>query len=293
MKHQAFIGHSERREDTVWPLLARALSATLNVPVPSGEELPPLWHWMLFQEWAPAASLGADGHARHGGFLPLDAALPRRMWAGGRLRFHHALRIGEKIIRESIITAVEEKTGSSGRLLFVNVRHTIGDGRGVALIEDQDLVYREAPDGNPTPSPATSPGPPATPSLATAPGLATAQVSGGISNTVAIDAPLLFRYSAVTGNSHRIHYDRDYANEEGYESLVVHGPLQATLLAGLALQQRAAGALEEFSFRSGHPALIHRCPLTLQAWAGVDCVRLRSLDREGTVCTTAEAKFNA
>ncbi len=281
MKHQAFIGHSERREDTVWPLLARALSATLNVPVPSGEELPPLWHWMLFQEWAPTTSLGADGHARRGGFLPLDPALPRRMWAGGRLRFHHALRIGEQIIRESIITAVEEKTGSSGRLLFVHVRHTIGDGRGVALVEDQDLVYREAPDGNPTPSPATSPS------------AATAHVSGGISNTVAIDAPLLFRYSAVTGNSHRIHYDRDYVNEEGYASLVVHGPLQATLLAGFALQQRAAGALEEFSFRSRHPALLHRCPLTLQAWADTDCVRLRSLDREGVVCTTAEAKFNA
>jgi hydroxyacyl-ACP dehydratase HTD2-like protein with hotdog domain len=283
LNHQAFIGHSERREDTVWPLLALALSATLNVPLPSAGELPPLWHWMLFQEWAPAAALGADGHARRGGFLPLDPALPRRMWAGGRLRFHHALRIGERVTRESIITAVEEKTGSSGRLLFVNVRHTIGDGRGVALIEEQDLVYREAPAGQSTPSPVTAPGPAAVP----------IPVSGGIGNSVAVDALLLFRYSAVTGNSHRIHYDKDYVNEEGYASLVVHGPLQAILLAGLALQQRAAGALEEFSFRSRHPALLHRCPLTLQAWPDTDCLRLRSVDREGEVCTTAEAKFNA
>ena len=275
-----FIGNSERRTDTVWPMLPRALAATLNVP-PPGEELPPLWHWMLFQEWAPGPALGSDGHTRRGGFLPLEPTLPRRMWAGGRLRFSHALRIGDQVTRDSVITGIEEKTGSSGRLLFVTLRHTIGDSRGVALIEEQDLVYRE-PDRSPAAGAAVP--------HAASPGAAA--VAGSVGTRVAVDAPLLFRYSAVTGNSHRIHYDKDYVNEEGYASLVVHGPLQATLLAGLALQQRAAGTLVEFSFRGRHPALLHRCPLTLEAWTHGEEWRLRSLDQDGIVCTTAEARFN-
>ena len=275
MNQPACIGNSERREDTVWPQLVRALAATLDVPMPSAPELPPLWHWILFQDWAPAAALGADGHAGRDGLLPLDPALPRRMWAGGRLTFNHPLRIGERVARESVISAIEEKTGSSGRLRFVNIRHTIADSRGVALIEDQDLVYREPPGASTGTPPAAEP------------------VSGSAASLIAIDAPLLFRYSAVTGNSHRIHYDKEYAKEEGYAGLVVHGPLQATLLAAFALRQRAAGDLAEFSFRGRHAALLHCCPLTLQAWPHESGLRLRSVDREGVICTTAEAKFNS
>src|ERR1700722_13959204 len=276
MSYQAFIGRSERRQDTVWTLLARALAATLNVAAPGREHLPPLWHWTIFQEWAPAQALGADGHAQRGGFLPAEPALPRRMWAGGRLQFYHPLRIGEQVTRDSTITGIEEKIGSTGRLLFVTVRHTIGDSRGVALIEEQDLVYRGTQGVSPSANPEG------------------ALVSDGVSAQVAVDTPLLFRYSAVTGNGHRIHYDQDYAaSEEGYASLVVHGPLQATLLAGFAQQQRADGTLAEFSFRSRRPALLHRCPLTLEAWPEGDSLRLRSLDRERVVCTTAEAKFNS
>jgi 3-methylfumaryl-CoA hydratase len=231
MTHQAFIGKSERREDTVWPLSARALAATLNVPPPQDELLPPLWHWALFQEWAPAQALGSDGHPRRGKFLPADPALPRRMWAGGRLSFRHPLRIGEKVTRDSVITAVEEKTGASGRLLFVTVRHTIGGQGGAAVIEEQDLVYRSAQGAGAATEPAAQ------------------TISGAVSASIAVDAPLLFRYSAATGNGHRIHYDQDYAaNQEGYASLVVHGPLQATLLAAFALRQRAGSTLTEFSF---------------------------------------------
>jgi 3-methylfumaryl-CoA hydratase len=274
MTHQAFIGKSERREDTVWPLSARALAASLNVPPPEDELLPPLWHWALFQEWAPAPALGADGHPRRGGFLPADPALPRRMWAGGRLWFRRPLRIGGKVTRESVITAVEEKTGSTGRLLFVTVRHTIGGDGDAALIEEQDLVYRSAQGAGA----AAEPGAEAIP--------------GAVSATVAVDTSLLFRYSAVTGNGHRIHYDQDYAaNQEGYASLVVHGPLQATLLAGFALRQRAGCALTEFSFRARRPALLHRCPMTLEAWPDGNRVRLRTLDSGGVVCTVAEARF--
>jgi 3-methylfumaryl-CoA hydratase len=276
MSYQAFIGKSERRQDTVWPLLARALAATLNVAAPDGEHLPPLWHWTIFQEWAPARKLGADGHPQPDGFLPADPALPRRMWAGGRLQFYHLLRIGEKVTRDSTITGVEEKIGSAGRLLFVTVRHTITDGGGVALIEEQDLVYRGAQGVRSTADHASVP------------------VADGVSAQVVVDAPLLFRYSAVTGNGHRIHYDQMYATkEEGYASLVVHGPLQATLLAGFALQQRAGGTLAEFSFRGRRPALLHRCPLTLEAWPEGEYLRLRSLDSDGVVCTTAEARFSS
>jgi 3-methylfumaryl-CoA hydratase len=273
VRPEEFIGRSERRTDTVWPLLPRALAATLNAPAPA-EELPPLWHWMLFQEWANGANLGADGHTRRGGFLPPEPSLPRRMWAGGRLHFTHALRIGDQVWRDSVITGVEEKIGSSGRLLFVKLRHTIGDSRGVALTEEQDLVYRE-------------------PGTRAAPVERAAPMAGSLAMHVAVDAALLFRYSAVTGNSHRIHYDKDYVNEEGYASLVVHGPLQATLLAGFAQRQGRHGALKEFSFRGRHPALLHRCPLTLETWPQDDQWRLRSLDRDGMVCTTAEARFEA
>jgi 3-methylfumaryl-CoA hydratase len=278
-----FIGNSERRTDTVWPILPRAMAATLNVQAP-GEELPPLWHWGLFQEWAPGTTLGLDGHTRRGGFLPAEPTLPRRMWAGGRLRFVRALRIGDQVWRDSVITGIEEKAGSSGRLLFVNLRHTIGDRRGAALIEEQDLVYRELRAG-------TAPSVPSVPNASTSTATAAA-VEGGARTEVVIDAPLLFRYSAVTGNSHRIHYDRDYASEEGYAGLVVHGPLQATLLAGFALQQRPAGTLAEFSFRGRDPALLHRCPLTLEAWRHGEAWRLHALDRDRIVCTTAEARFN-
>jgi 3-methylfumaryl-CoA hydratase len=275
MSYQAFVGSCERRADTVWPLLVRALAATLNVTVPDGAHLPPLWHWILFQEWVPARALGADGHSPRGGFLPAEPTLPRRMWAGGRLRFHHHLHMGEQVTRDSTIVRVEEKTGSTGRLLFVTVRHTISNGNGAALIEEQDLVYAGAKQAAVAHESAAEP------------------VAGCARADIAIDTPLLFRYSAVTGNGHRIHYDQNYAmNEEGYGGLVVHGPLQATLLAGIALQLRQGRTLAEFSFRGHRPALLHRCPLTLEAWPDGDHLRLHSLDSARTVCTTAEARFN-
>jgi hydroxyacyl-ACP dehydratase HTD2-like protein with hotdog domain len=180
------------------------------------------------------------------------------------------------VTRDSVITAVEEKTGSSGRLLFVTVRHTIGGEGGAALIEEQDLVYRSAQGAGAAAEPAAEP------------------IAGAATAGVAVDAVVLFRYSAVTGNGHRIHYDQDYAaNLEGYASLVVHGPLQATLLAGFALREQAGGALTEFSFRARRPALLHRCPMTLEAWQDGNRMRLRTLDSGRAVCTTAEARFSS
>ena len=274
MTFQAFIGKSERREDIVSPLSARAMAATLSVPTPEDELLPPLWHWTLFQEWAPTRTLGPDGHPPRGEFLPADPALPRRMWAGGRLWFRRPMRVGEKVTRDSVITAVDEKAGSTGRLLFVTVRHTIGGEEGAAVVEEQDLVYRSA----------QGVGAAAEPAAEAIPGAATA--------AVAVDTLLLFRYSAATGNGHRIHYDQDYAaHVEGYASLVVHGPLQATLLAGFARAHQVGGPLAEFSFRARRPALLHRCPMTLESWQDGNRMRLRTLDSGRAVCTTAEARF--
>lgn len=265
-------GKSERREDVVWPLLVRGLAATPNVPLPADGELPPLWHWTLFQEWAPASALGADGHPLRGGFLPAEPTLKRRMWAGGRRQFHHALRTGAPVWRDSSILRVQEKSGSSGRLLFVTVRHVIADERGVAITEEQDLVYLGTQSGTAD--------------------LPTEAAPVSARRTVSVDTTLLFRYSALIGNGARIHYDRDYAAaEEGYPSLVVHGPLQATLLAGFAPDQGPGHVLSQLTYRGRRPALLHRCPLTLEAWDEGDVLRLRALDREGAVCTTAEARF--
>lgn len=280
MNAESFLGRIERREDRVWPLLVRGLAATLNIEAPTNGWLPPLWHWMLFQEWAAAHSLGNDGHPQRGGFLPDEPSLPRRMWAGGRLKLHRALQSGAAVWRTSTIRRIEEKRGSSGRLLFVTVSHEIADEFGVAISEEQDLVYRAAQAGESTDLTRPMAGPGAE------------VVAGALRQTVNVNSTLLFRYSALTGNGHRIHYDQDYAQrEEGYGSLVVHGPLQATLLAGLVLRQEPGRALGEFAFRGRRPALLHNCPLTLETWCDAGLWRARSLDRVGTVCMTAEASF--
>lgn len=273
-KFESYIGRTEERSDTVWPPLRRALAATLDCNLPPGDELPALWHWALFQDWAPGSTLGADGHSPRGAFLPDEPAYPRRMWAGGQITFVRALQMGQQLKRRSRIIKVCEKQGSTGPALWVSVEHTLLDDRGILLSEQQDLVYRAA-------GSASSPAP--------APLAATA---GVVMEKVSIGAVLLFRYSALTGNSHRIHYDQDYAhNHEGYEGLVVQGALQATLLGALVQRQEPGKALREFSFRARWPALLHRCPLTLEAGCVNDLWQLRSRDREGSVCMTAAARF--
>jgi hydroxyacyl-ACP dehydratase HTD2-like protein with hotdog domain len=250
------------------------MAAALDLTLPADGQLPRLWHWMYFQDWAPAHALGADGHLRRGHFLPADPALPRRMWAGGRLQFLQPLHINEPLTRTTTITRVEEKTGASGRLLFVTLLHCISGRNGPAINEEQDLVFRG---GQSQVATETTP----------------QSMVESSRRTIGIDTPLLFRYSALTGNAHRIHYDRDYAQQvEGYADLVVHGPLQATLLATYASDLRPLQTLRSFSFRGRRPALLHRCPLTLEAWTEGSALRLRSLDCDDTICMTAEAEFS-
>ena len=274
MSYRDYEGRSETRTDTVWPLLARGMAASLDLP-PPGADLPPLWHWLLFQDWAPASGLGPDGHPKRGGFLPPVHHLPRRMWAGGRVQFLAPLRIGDAVTRTSTIRAITEKSGGSGTLVFVTVAHAIAGPDGPAIEEEQDIVYRGAEGAAVKPAPAAP--------------LPAPEV---IVQTWRPDPVLLFRYSALTGNGHRIHYDLDYATHaEGYPGLVVHGPLQATLLAGLA-EQAAGRALRRFSYRGRRPAF-HDRTLTLVATpSGDGAVRVESRDDTGAVCMDGEARFD-
>lgn len=232
---QEWIGRTETRADQVTAAPVAALSATLDrddPPPQPGDPLPPLWHWLYFLPVHRRSELGPDGHPHRGGFLP-PVPLPRRMWAGTRFEFHRPLRIGETVTRTSRIMEVKRKEGRTGPLVFVVVRHEIGD----ALSEEHDIVYRDHPkpgDAAPTPPPAPEP--------------------AEWERAVHPDDVLLFRYSALTFNGHRIHYDRRYATEvEGYPGLVVHGPLIATLLTDLLRRHRPDARVARFAFRAVSP----------------------------------------
>jgi 3-methylfumaryl-CoA hydratase len=220
---QDWVGRAEVTADTVSPRLLEAFCATFDLA--PGEEAPLGLHWCLAPPAAAQRALGADGHPAKGGFLP-PVALPRRMWAGGALNFHDTLQVGDVVEKRSRIAAVTEKQGRSGAMCFVTVEHEFSTARrGLAISERQDIVYLPAPTG---PAPAAGGGA----------GLRTVQ---------------LFRYSALTFNGHRIHYDRTYATEvEFYAGLVVHGPLQATWLLHFAA---ARGAVTNFRFRGVSPLL--------------------------------------
>jgi 3-methylfumaryl-CoA hydratase len=234
-----WVGKTETSTDLVTPTPIAALSATLDLEAAHpqrGDPVPPLWHWLYFLEAHKQSELSPDGHAKLGGFLP-PVPLPRRMWAGGRFEFHRPLRVGETFTRTSRIVDIQQKEGRTGTLVFVVVRHEIGNAEGIALTEEQDLVYRaNAKPGDPTPAPQPAPS-----------GAAWERV-------VQPDDVLLFRYSALTFNGHRIHYDRRYATEtEGYPGLVVHGPLIATLLLDLLRRQMPTADVARFEFRAVSP----------------------------------------
>jgi len=198
--------------------------------------LPPLWHWIYFTPKAPAHEIGADGHPRRGGFLP-PVNLPRRMWAGGRFEFHAPIRIGDALTRTSTIADVRRREGKTGALVFVTVRHEVARDALLLLTEEHDIVYRDLPRQD---APASEP--------------ERAPSDESTARTIVPDPVLLFRYSALTFNGHRIHYDRSYVTEvEGYPGLVVHGPLIATLLIGEAERQRPGLRVSRFEFRAVHP----------------------------------------
>jgi 3-methylfumaryl-CoA hydratase len=236
--YAAWLGRTEVRRDTVTPTPMAALAATLDRddPAPAaGTPLPPLWHWLYFLPLQRQSEIGADGHPRRGGFLP-PVTLPRRMWAGGRLSFLRPLCVGDQMTRTSRIASIASKRARSGPLVFVTVEHEIASTAGVALREEHDIVYRDLPAPGATTVPAAAPS------------------DETFWRRIVPDDVLLFRYSALTFNAHRIHYDRRYVTEvEDYPGLIVHGPLIATLLVDLLRRERPEATLARFDFKALSP----------------------------------------
>ncbi len=237
---------------TAWPMAALAATLDRRDPDPlAGDAIPHSGHWLYFLETAPNADLSHDGHPKRGGFLP-PVPLPRRMWAGGRIDFRQAVRVGEKISRESEVISVAAKSGHSGDLVFVTVRHTVTSGDTVAIVEEHDIVYREAaapgsiaPAGKPAPQSATW------------------------RRSVETNEAVLFRYSALIFNAHRIHYDIDYCRSvEGYPGLIVHGPLQTTLLLDLC-RRHDPRPVRTLDYRATHP-LFHQETFTVNGQPAAD-----------------------
>jgi 3-methylfumaryl-CoA hydratase len=238
----SWVGREERATDVLGAGPAHLLAASLDrrrTGFAAGDELPPVWHWLYFLQAVRTADVGHDGHPPKGGFLP-PVPLPRRMRAGGQFEFHRPLRIGERAQRCSRILSVEEKRGGSGQLVFVRVQHEITVDGSLAVVEQESLVYRDAPPPGST--------------RAAPPRVASAGVVEPHERRFQTNEVLLFRYSALTFNCHRIHYDRNYAVEtEGYPDLVVQGPLIALMMLEHMHSQRPASALGNFSYRAVAP----------------------------------------
>jgi len=236
---RSWMGRTETTRDLVTAAPLRALSATLDLedaPQNAGDPVPPSWHWLYFLPMHRQSEIGPDGHAKRGGFLP-PVPLPRRMWAGSQIEFQRPITVGQAIVRHSRIEDVRLKEGRTGSLVFVKVLHEVLAEGQLAISERQDIVYRNMP----------QPGEPAPPGLP-APDGATWM------RQIDPDSVLLMRYSALTFNGHRIHYDRRYVTDvEGYPGLVVHGPLIATLLLDLLRRQLPQSRVEHFEFRAVRP----------------------------------------
>jgi len=276
---QTWIGREERREDLIAPFPVKGLAAVLdwekNAPG-MGDALPPAAHWLYFLDTAKQSTLGYDGHAARGGFLP-PVPLPRRMWAGGRLKFQASLRVGDYATRISTVKKVSHKEGKTGHLIFVVVEHRVLNSDGeTAVVEEHDIVYREA-------ARADAPPPPVKP----------APEQADWSRDVIADAVLLFRYSALTFNGHRIHYDHPFVTgDEGYEGLIVHGPLMATLMMDLC-RRNGPGRLRQFDYRARRPVFSSDHALTVAGQApGEDGeASLWIADQQGSIAMSATAHF--
>lgn len=238
---QAWLGKTNRCKDELNPAHARLIALSLDEAAPAaGDELPLLWHWACFDYLmaAPYAQLGRDGHPKTGGFLP-PAGTRNRMWAGGRVQFLQALKIGVAAERRSRVANITAKEGRSGQLLFVTVHHEFHQAGALCISEEQDIVYRE----------------PAPPRLQGSKKAPTAEWS----QTREPTSTLLFRYSAVTFNGHRIHYDVPYAREvEGYPGLVVHGPLIATFMLSACVHANPGRRVAHFAYRGLRPLIAPR-----------------------------------
>lgn len=277
---QRWVGKTESSSDDISVAPARGLRATLDlddVDIHPAVPLPPLWHWIYFLPQHLQRELGPDGHARRGGFLP-PVPLPRRMWAGGDFTWNedNPLRIGDSATRESTIESVTHKKGKSGELVFVQVRHDVHNGQGPTLVERHNIVYRDAAlPGETPPAPIAS------------------DKGAAWQREIDADAVLLFRYSALTFNGHRIHYDRSYVTEvEKYPGLIVHGPLIATLLLDLVRRNAPAAFIKRFQFRAVRPTFdLHPFRINGQPSEDGKTARLWAEDHEGWLTMQAQCEL--
>lgn len=268
-----WIGRTNEQSDVLTPGLLQRFRATIDSDE-TAEIAPQGIHWCLCLPEAATQELGEDGHPKRGSFMP-PVPLPRRMWAASDIVFHASISSGMALTRRSTIAEIAEKQGASGRLVFVTLDHqTMADG-AMAISERQFIVYREAP----------------TESASTATDASTVDLSGWpICRAIIPSEPLLFRYSALTFNSHRIHYDQPYATgAEGYRGLVVHGPLIATLLLDIAAREWGNNMLKKFSMRAQAPAFVGE-PLYLVAKSEGPSVSLAAIGNDGRIVMKAEAE---
>jgi len=274
----SWVGRSETARDSIGATPVIALDATLDHPrrpVEAGLPLPPLWHWLYFLPMHRQSDIGPDGHARRGGFLP-PVPLPRRMWAGSQLEFRSPVRVGDAVERVSTIADVTQKDGRTGKLVFVKVRHELycNGATQAAIVEFHDIVYREAQRPDDVPPPPQK-----------------APQDAPWQREIVPDPVLLFRYSALTFNGHRIHYDRSYVTGvEGYPGLVVHGPLLATLLLDLVRRQQPGADVETFRFRAIRPTFdLNAFRVNGAPEPGGKSVKLWAQDHEGWLTMDAVA----
>ena len=270
-----WVGKQQTQDDDITLFPARALAAALNNPTlpEKGDELPLFWEWMYFLPTPLGSETGKDGHPDKGGFLP-PVPLPRRMWAAGEVECKQPLRIGLEAKRVSTIESVELKEGSTGTLVFVNVRHDIYQNENLCITQVQNIVYREQPKERAE----LPPGKPA-------------PEDSQFSATINPDPVLLFRYSALTYNGHRIHYDRDYAvGEELYDALVVHGPLLVTLLLELQRNELSERSITQFKFRAVRPTFDKESFSVAGKLEG-NALSLWSADAGGNTCMTIKAEL--
>jgi 3-methylfumaryl-CoA hydratase len=278
----AWIGRSETRSDLIGATPALALNATLDHPDTAfapGTALLPLWHWLYFLPLHRQSEIGADGHAKRGGFLP-PVPLPRRMWAGSQFEFRAPVRVGDVVERTSTIADVSSKEGRTGKLVFVKVRHEVrcNGAADPAIIEFHDIVYREArrpDDVEPPPQRAAT--------------------GAAWQREIVPDDVLLFRYSALTFNGHRIHYDRKYVTEvEGYPGLIVHGPLIATLLMDLVRRNAPQAEIATFRFKAVRPTFdLNPFRVNGQLQDDGKTIKLWAEDHEGWLTMDAVATLRA
>jgi len=270
---KAWIGRQEAAGDVLASFPADALAATLDrdETYPAGAPLPPLWHWIYLNELFKTSELADNGHGRLGGFMP-PVPLPRRMWAGGRFTFERPLRIGQTARRVSMVADLTAKQGASGELVFLLLRHEFSGPDGTAVTEEQDIVYRAPPrPGEGAPPPRQAPG------------------KAVWRHETATNEALLFRYSALIFNAHRIHYDEPYCRREGYPGLIVHGPLLATLLADV-VRRNTDAPMKTFRFRAVSP-LFSGAPCVACGIPEGNRVRLWAEDGAGRLIMEGEAEL--